>query len=324
MDLLEGFGNLSLGTTTRNIAERAGNSLVSEPEFFLGMLTVKQFQDAFPTWDTEFIWGRQRGVNPDIVSLIVDDLTLPGREGIRLMNLNITIGTVNHHDARIMDGQHRLHALMSSMEDIKFMLSIVNFKDDDARFLEFIKINSNTPLPEFYKSITGYDSYCQKAATQIVEAMRETYPELFSPIPKVYYLHQQTLVEQFYTVFQKHRIPMAPDEIEQHLQMLFDVLLDPSVFPSQITKYPVPVLDIRRCKSQKRVGEPTLQCPHQGKAEHGGFCGIHKTGRTPFNGIHLRNTRHQELAPHGTLFVLNPDWIDKAVENVALRACFSV
>jgi hypothetical protein len=309
-------------TTTRTHAQNTGKTLINKPEFYLGLLTVREFQDAFPTWETQFIWGRQRGINPDIVTQIVEDLTQPGRETVRLLNLNITLGTVNHRDAKIMDGQHRLHALMSSTENVEFTLTIANFETDNARFLEFVKINSNTPLPEFYKSITDYDSFCQNAATQITKKMTHAFPHLFTDRPRTYYLHKPTLIEQLYVVLQQHHIPMAPDEIERFGQLLLETLTDPIVFPNAVIKYPIQPLETTRCKSQQKTGVPNVQCSNPSKTAYGGFCGIHKAGKHPFNGVHLRNQRHQELTPYETYFILHPTWINQAVENVTLRICF--
>lgn len=116
------------------------------------LITVGNFIKKWPD-PAEFLWEKQRNINQERVDEIITYLDSKTAD-TQVVNQCITIALVNNEEPRIIDGRHRLWALSQMDENTKFFIQCVNFSNNDERFIEFVKINSNTPLPDYYKSVT--------------------------------------------------------------------------------------------------------------------------------------------------------------------------
>src|SRR3989344_1273896 len=267
----------------------------------LYIIDVHNFFSFFIDWKKHFIWSKQRPINDTTVDRIMNHITLKP-DALKSINMNITFATICGDDPKIIDGQDRLAALEHLESDTKFLVSIIDFRNEEQRFLEFISINNNTPLPEFYRDISDYDSYCKTIAKEIVNKLLVQYPAIVSEYPLPYYLHK-THVESIYDALKKYLVP-----IENNIEYMIDgIICHCSQFQRVISDFPVMSPNSKCCLSQKNANDMYNQCPNAPKPIHGGFCGTHKNQKFPYNPIFKRKFRAEQLKDD-ELFILHPEW----------------
>jgi hypothetical protein len=285
----------------------------------LCFFTSLGFIETFPKW-ANMLWDRQRPIEQSNVSQIIN-YTEEKQGGLKLVNQIVTIATVIGDDPRIIDGQHRLQACLDMHQDTEFYVVVADYKTANDRFIEFIKINSNTPLPAMYKDITDVDGYYKKTAKHIAETICGKYPDCIGSRTEDYCLHSRKIEEMLFEGLTKRHVSMM-DIAEMSLRFLTEIESD--MFPrTSAIMYPVPSLKEGCCLAQRNATSELIQCCNSGKLEHGGFCGIHKAQKNPYKPIHIRNKSFQLMQTKGHgFFLLDPRWIEKVLDKMFVMDTF--
>jgi hypothetical protein len=274
---------------------------------------VEEFFKSFELGD--LLWNKQRPINQDVKSAILDNIiSKDALNGHRLINMIITIATVNGNDPKVIDGQHRLAALENMDGDDQFIVIAIDFMDENSRFLEFININNNTSLPDLYKSITDFDSFCKNTAEITTEALAREYPALLSKHDRNYYLHKPTIEEQLFKAFQTNNVPMEDMYLitDQILEYTKSTVLFPRIKCSPVYNKYQRLVNNRTCLAQTSASNKYRQCRNAPKTN--GYCGMHKAQKHPFKPIHLRSKRFSEVDP-SMMFIMDLDWIMHIVNH---------
>ena len=248
---------------------------------------------------------------------------IDGQEGgLKLVNQIVTIATVAGSDPRIIDGQHRLCALMNLHQGTQFFVCGADYKDENARFLEFIKINSNTPLPEMYKDITDVEGFYRRASQQVSAAICEKYSAHVGSMKGDYVLREKDVKEAMFVGLRKRNVSMG--DIVSMADSIVDELDSLVLFPQRAAHaYPIPSLRAGICVAQKSAADCTQQCPNPGKVEFNGYCGVHKAQKNVFSAIHTRNRKFAEMKAAGSgFFLLDPRWVDKVLDRLFVMDVF--
>lgn len=296
-----------------------GKVLLKRVNYVLCLITSDVFLKQFPTWD-DMLWDRQRPIEQKSVDRIITYIDEKHDDGLKLINQTITIATVNGANPRIIDGQHRLSAVLKLHHNTEFFLSCGNYTSENDRFIEFIKINSNTPLPVMYKDIFDVDDYYKTAAKYISAQIAIKYPDYIKIIhdDTSYYTTPKKIEEKMFECLQSRHVTMS-DIASMAIKILHE-LESSSLFPrtSSLT-YPCPKLKDGCCLSQKNAIDHMTQCHFQGKIEYGGFCGHHKLQKHKYNSIHIRNKVFTDMKAKGhDFFLLDPNWCEKVIDQLFL------
>uniref|UniRef100_A0A6C0J5M6 Uncharacterized protein n=1 Tax=viral metagenome TaxID=1070528 RepID=A0A6C0J5M6_9ZZZZ len=198
-----------------------------------------------------------------------------------------------------------------------FIIQCQNFETAEQRYIEFIKVNSNTLLPDFYKAITDHDSYYTMLSTKIVDDMKVNFPQLFNDMDQYGFLVEQTLKEQIFAGLGSRHLPMS-SEIEHHVQGFIRVTKDISIFPNTVALYCSPIANPRTCQAFKSAADKIRQCISPKKV-HTDFCGRHKNNgpRNMYNGRKTLNDRYEQLKTLGKgFFILEPKWLDIVLDKL--------
>jgi hypothetical protein len=198
----------------------------------------------------------------------------------------------------------------------QFIISICDFQSEEERFREFVSINSNTPLPEYYKAITNYDGYCKVIATQIFRELKERYPDLVRQ--EVYFIQRKD-ENDIYAALRRVNVPMhgnIPEIVRQFMELSYCKKL----FPAINSRYPTPYVNPDKCKAQ-RSKDKLEQCPNP-KGD-GDYCTqYHRTcgqsGSTCklFSPRTLLSAKYGERKEVGGLFLLDPKWAELIIEHM--------
>lgn len=127
-------------------------------------VNIKDFTQNGVNWEN-LLWSKNRPINDDKVLDIVEVIQSNFSNDIsNIENSKIFIGTVNGYDPRILDGQHRLKSwcnLHSSdqLNNHNLLITVTDYKCEKMRVNDFIRINSNTPLGDYYKDDEMYTKY---------------------------------------------------------------------------------------------------------------------------------------------------------------------
>lgn len=294
--------------------------LVQRENYLMSLFTSMTFISTFPEW-TNMLWDRQRPIEKANVDSILD--YIEGKQGgLKLVNQVVTIATVLGDDPRIIDGQHRLRACLDMHQETEFFVVVVDYPSANDRFIEFIKINSNTPLPAMYKDITDVNGYYKTAAKHLAEAICVQYSTFLGARTEDYSLNAKKVEEMMFEGLSKRHVPMS-DIAEMCTQVLKEIESD-TLFPrTSAIMYPIPSLKEGCCLAQASATTELVQCPHRGKIEYGGFCGIHRAQKNPFKPIHIRNKAFQLMQLKGRgFFLLNPRWIEKVLDKMFVMDVF--
>jgi hypothetical protein len=285
--------------------------LIDKPYYMQFLVKAIDFLTAFPNWNEELLWDKQRPINEENVREIVHYLDGKSSD-LRLVNQMVTIATVVGGDSRIIDGQHRLKALLNITEDTEFQICVCDYQSNQQRFIEFCKINDNTPLPAYYKSITDYESYTRTLSDMLAKEIQTNYPHLFDNAG-VYSLNIANLTTKLYDEINRRGIEMGVFN-----PIIVNILQELERFPTQSMSYPRLPVNPNKCKCQKSQTNKMEQCPNSAKREYEGRCGTHFRSRTDeYSTINIRNRRFEEIHVHRSgYFSLNPDWIREVFERV--------
>lgn len=261
-----------------------------------------------------FLWDKQREIDIDRVNSIIE--YLDGKPvGLRASNQCVTIATVKGDDPRVIDGQHRFVSVLKMDEDTPFLIQALDFNNNDDRFLEFVVINSNTPLPDYYKSITSRDKFYKQITDMIHIKILIAYKNIIFNVNdsrKYGFISQSNLRSGIYGAIQQRQPEMTSD-IEAIVNSFMDLLKDPILFPPEVMHYPVAPLNAAKCKSSKSEMEKYIQCSCDPKDN--GFCGRHVSMKNPYNQRLTRNFRFDEIKNCGH-FILDPAWITKVIDKL--------
>lgn len=319
---------LSFPTTHRSLIRNdffelittGSHVLLSRENYLLCLFTSLRFITTFPTW-TNMLWERQRPIEDANVKQILDYVE-EKQGGLKLVNQVVTIATVLGDDPRIIDGQHRLRACLDMHQGTEFFVVVADYPTANDRFIEFIKINSNTPLPAMYKDIADVDGYYKMSAKYIAEAICTKYPDCTGSRTDDYCLHSKKVEEQLFDGLAKRHVPMS-DIAEMCLRLLDEIESDVMFPRTSAIMYPTPSLKEGYCFAQQNATSDFVQCSSRGKPEHGGFCGTHKAQKHPFNPIHIRNKAFQLMQTRKRgFFLLDPRWIDKVLDKMFVMDMF--
>lgn len=266
----------------------------------------------------ELLWDKQRSINSDQVNEIINYVDQKSME-TKSVNQFVFIATINGLDPKLIDGQHRLKALLSMDDEIGFIIQCVDYEDENERFLDFIKINSNTPLPDFYKSISSHESYCQVLSKEITDNLLINYPflETKSISGRYGYLSHTKTRDSIFDHLRERSIPMSCDVSMSIVPTFISIVGDKVLFPSRVSSYPVPTINPDLCHANSSKVIRHEQCSY--KKKHGDFCGVHKNSdkKKLFNPRFKRNHRFEELKIYDSgFFVLNSRWLDIVMEKI--------
>ncbi len=175
-----GHEPLGLGSSqVDELVSLAKSYYVYSPEFIRITLTVGAFNSVIPPDSGKvhpmLLWERQRPIDQDKVREIVRTYE-EGDQGYRSLNQEITIGTIGGRSPKLLDGQHRLAAMIMYDNEIVFDIKWTNFRDEDQRYAAFRAINSNTPLPDHLKTADTIDQTYAKSAAYIWDLFASRYP----------------------------------------------------------------------------------------------------------------------------------------------------
>lgn len=274
------------------------------------LITVGKFIKNWPDL-TQFLWEKQRDINHERVDEIITYLDSKPVD-TQAVNQCITIALVNNKEPRVIDGQHRLWALSQMDEDTKFLIQCVNFSSNDERFIEFVKINSNTPLPDYYKSITKREEFYVVIADQYTKAILDEFPHLVSSTIKYGFFTREQLKTEIFQELSKRNPEMS---VDIDMNEILHLLNDKTTFREAVVYYPIPSINIQKCAACRSKDNRLEQCFNSPKVD--GYCGMHKSKKYPFQPRTLRNTRFKELDEvKSGFFILDPKWLDKVMDTL--------
>lgn len=301
------------------VADSVAKILVERTSYRKYQFDVLSFFSNFNL--VELLWDKQRPINENVKMSIIEYLSnLDKDSGRRMSNMNVTVATINGSDPKIIDGQHRLAAIENMDRDDCFFVDVIDFMDENQRFLQFININSNTPLPSIYKSVTDHDSFCKSVSELTARKLVRKYPTLVSEVKKPYYMNKDDIKEYIFEYLRKYNVTMC--DLKTIRNDIVDATQDKNIFPRIRCHYKNENVLINKdvCLSQKTEKEKYIQC-HRLPKENG-YCGYHKMMKYPFNPVLVKTKRFGEiiteekmLRSDGSLakeeslfFIMDPEW----------------
>lgn len=307
----------------KQLKEKLGQKIIigyEEPCYRSIVIAIGDFINVFPEWEKDLIWCKQRPINENKVKEISFFLKeKKKRSNVLINNQVITIGTILGKEPKILDGQHRLKALSQLDFHNKFFLNIMDFISNEERFLEYIAMNNNTPLPDYYKSISDIDSFWTKISDQISEIMIERYE--FLKEEKGYYKFTESFIkEKIFESLKIHNVKMQ--DIEPIIQQFLQLLENKVIFPNTSSlNYDPVIYDINKCRSQKSRNNSKEQCCNKIKKYNGknGYCRTHYGSKTPdFDEYEIRNQKFNLLKSkyEKGFFILDKDWTKKIMNLI--------
>lgn len=298
-----------------------GKLLDSGKNYKLYKVSVGEFIDRFPDWKTSLKWDKQRPVNQEKVAQIVNlhgvndemesgDYLVPG--------MQVTVGTINGIDPRIIDGQHRLEALYMTHESALFHLMVYDFPKKILRFLEFVNLNKNTPLPAWYMAITNEETYMKTLADRICLSIITKYPHLFNDKCNPYYRLEKKILNEMLYVNIINRSDNI-DDFKVFSDQFMNLLKNNELFPStSVIKYGLPTFIKDTCKAPQKSGA-AFQCRNKSKSRYNGFCGYHKSIHIVSINLLLIRSNHFNYLKHSDKeghFSLNFHFIEKVLDEI--------
>lgn len=293
-------------------------SMSISDDHMLALVTTGSFVDRFGD-ETKFLWKNQRKIADDRVEDIINYID-DKDDTLKVVNQFVLFATVNGNDPRVIDGQHRLRAVLSMDSDTEFIIQCTNYTSDENRFMEFVKVNSNTPLPDYFKDITDHGTYCKALSDKLSEAMLDYHPFIMDDtvIDKVYLIkNEEILKTMIFKSLIDRSIPMSSDIEDNIIPSFIEIIGDISIFPKRVDIYGIPSSDPHRCQANKSVKERGVQCPFSKK--HGEFCKKHVGNgeRSRFNPRNIRNSTFERLKHIDSgFFILNPKWLDIVLDKI--------
>src|SRR5258706_8323970 len=149
-------------------------SIIQSQLYKINLSSLLDNQDQF----NKLLYKHNRAVDDERVENILSTFLNKKEvsEEINFLNGQIVIGFVKCDDPKILDGQHRLKVAMS-VEKCDSYLNFVSFDNENDRFDYYIKINQNTPLPDFYQSCEHQKKY---VINEVCQKIYNLYPQYFS------------------------------------------------------------------------------------------------------------------------------------------------
>ena len=89
----------------------------------------------------------------------------------------INLGSVSGSNMKILDGQHRLKAMMYLEGMIECDIVLSDYANEGDRFEAYLTINKNTPVAEFYKTANDGQKYI---ISEAIKCIYGKYPKIFS------------------------------------------------------------------------------------------------------------------------------------------------
>jgi hypothetical protein len=275
-------------------------------------ITVDKYIEEFGDVE-KFIWDRQRPIDKQRV-IEMRDYFDNKKDFLKQTNQIVTFAMVGNEDPKIIDGQHRLSAILGMDSGFGFLIQCINFDSEEERFLEFIKVNSNTPLPDYYKCITDHDSYCKTLSDNIAAAIEKKYRHLFRENKQYGYIKRDTLAPKICKKIKKRKIDISP-YIVQLTENFIVLLEDKKIFPHTEVKYSLPKICPDKCQAYKSINS-AFQCMHDKKGDTP-YCGVHKNSSVKYYGRRERNERWEKLKEIGSgYFVLNSKWLTIVIDEL--------
>lgn len=297
-------------------ALEASGGILYRSANFRKYLCDADFFTLFRDWRGTFMWDRQRQINEETVGDIVRSLESKDAE-IMLMDMDIRIGMLLGDDPKIIDGQHRLAAMEQMGKDAKFIVSIYNFQTEEARFKEFVMINSNTPLPEYYKAITDRDSYCKTLAMKIFAVLKEEYKDFYK---HAQYFLRPTDENEIYVALKHVGVQMDID-IDRKVKEFLETCKSAGLFPDVRARYVEVRANLDKCQAQHSK-DNLNQCSNR-KKDGTEYCGVHQkcgqAGSTckTFSPRMELGARFSERREAGRgWFLLDSKWVSVIMENM--------
>lgn len=208
------FGSFALPKDLISIFEEYDSSLRLRYQVFYGnIVEVIKMNGNFES----FYYKRNRKLDAKRVDQIAHFLTQTQIEGYSpgfgIIVFSVVAKTKKpflSDDIVILDGQHRCAAILnSSMEvqdSVKNQLFRVEFhENDNERFSSFIEINTNVPLPDFYKEDSNLVKECAELFASTLEktyknvmkkSQRPQVPHLNATAVKEYAFHSGIFSDQ--------------------------------------------------------------------------------------------------------------------------------
>lgn len=261
-------------------------------------------------------YERQRPIVQDRVEelqeLMVDN------EFYKSFNARITFVTINGSKPTLIDGQHRL----SAMVDIKpCMIEIATYDVPSLYDLHqcFVKINSNVPVNSIYLTASTNEDSNKLLATVIMDRISEKFAEQLK-ISEKYGYHLVTK-DDIYDVLDhydvgKRESPLQLFECETII-VKFVKALDGQTY--DIKELAFPKFDKARCQSTQRKGA-SYQCVNRKKT--GDYCGRHGNGcHSTLRKTSARNACFNLLKdlPGGN-FMMYKEYADVAMDSLIAYA----
>ena len=314
------MGSTSLIPSLAAQLVEAGTHVIKDKNLWKMIITYEGFRRVMPA-KQDLLWDKNRPINAQKVQAIKTDYQRNGSS--HLINATITIGTIQGFQPKILDGQHRFEAysqLFNLDQDNLLLIDLVDYANEDERFHDFLRINTNTPLPEIYRDISDRSSFNRCLAERLRTQIMALFSQHFSAArDEPYNLNAIELKERLYASLLRHTV--AYENAEAFPVDFITYLQCPILFPPQVEAYPLLALDLRYCQKVNKEGG-LYQCEHRPKPG-GNYCGLHKRVgcKTPdFDGIHVRQTLFQRASRFMLWF--NYTWIDRIQNQIHIKKEF--
>ena len=119
------------------------------------------------------IYDKNRPIDQNRVNIMFD--AFKNVENPHFYEGVCTIGCIRWSKPKILDGQHRISTAMK-MSKCDGYLNLISFRTEDEMWDHYIKINKNTPVPEFYKSS---ETRKKEYVCRICDSIQKKYPKSF-------------------------------------------------------------------------------------------------------------------------------------------------
>ena len=288
------------------LVSSAKSHYVYSPKFVRITTCIDAFNSVIPPINGKIhpmlLWEKQRPIDQNKVMEIVKTYE-EGDIDFRSLNQEIIIGTINGQSPKLLDGQHRLAAMILH-GGIVFDIKWTDFKDEDQRYAAFRAINSNTALPDHLKTADTIDETYARSAAYTWELFNRKYPGAdtvtYCGCPKV------SFIELLFHGFREHVSAYSLDDAPERFM---GALEHPSLHLSNPADYHWHYnMNDGNCQAMKKDG---IRCGSRAKSYKahgtGGFhvCGTHKNANcTMFSATNLRTTLYERLQRDNMEFLL--------------------